>query len=240
MLQELGYMAALVRSIVMGGSARGSRRVRPAGMLVVSALLLSAAAWTATETVAEAAASSPDHVAVLRERAESMRRHLDRVEAFYEAEAAPLERVLLSQGADEALARRVATALVAEARRNDLEPRLLLGVLLVENPWIDPRARSPVGARGLMQVMPFHEGKWGDCEPRLDNVEANICHGARIFASYLQSENGNIERALLRYNGCVRGTNTPNCHAYPGHVLARTGGVTIHDWRAARAAASVP
>jgi hypothetical protein len=25
-------------------------------------------------------------------------------------------------------------------------------------------------------------------------------------------------RALLAYNGCVRGTNTPNCHTYPNKV----------------------
>ena len=29
--------------------------------------------------------------------------------------------------------------------------------------------------------------------------------------------------ALLRYNGCVRGTNTPDCHRYPSRVLARAG-----------------
>jgi hypothetical protein len=29
----------------------------------------------------------------------------------------------------------------------------------------------------------------------------------------------NVERALQRYNGCVRGTNTPNCHTYSGKVL---------------------
>jgi hypothetical protein len=28
-----------------------------------------------------------------------------------------------------------------------------------------------------------------------------------------------MERALLRYNGCVKGTNTPNCHTYSGKVM---------------------
>ena len=29
-----------------------------------------------------------------------------------------------------------------------------------------------------------------------------------------------LHRALLRYNGCVTGSNTPNCHTYPSRVLA--------------------
>ena len=28
-----------------------------------------------------------------------------------------------------------------------------------------------------------------------------------------------VASALQRYNGCVRGTNTPNCHTYSGKVL---------------------
>ena len=31
--------------------------------------------------------------------------------------------------------------------------------------------------------------------------------------------------ALLRYNGCVRGTNTPDCRLYPSKVLARASRV---------------
>jgi hypothetical protein len=31
--------------------------------------------------------------------------------------------------------------------------------------------------------------------------------------------------ALLRYNGCVKGTNTPDCGQYPGRVLARASRV---------------
>ena len=105
-----------------------------------------------------------------------------------------------------------------------------LAVLLVENPALDPSARSFMGAQGLMQVMPFHRGKWPPCEPRLDDVESNICHGASIFASYLKQTGGDVDRALLRYNGCVHGTNTPNCHQYANHVFARAGRASVHAW----------
>jgi hypothetical protein len=152
------------------------------------------------------------------------------VEELYEREIAPIERVLLRYRNDPELTSRIAVALYGEARRVELEPRLLLAVLLVENPWLNPTARSPVGAVGLMQVMPFHRGRWDPCEPDLEDIEANICHGARIFAHYFRQTGGDIDRALLRYNGCVRGANTPDCHLYPNHVFARAGRASIQAW----------
>ena len=50
------------------------------------------------------------------------------------------------------------------------------------------------------------------------DVESNICHGARVFGRYLK-RTGNVQRALLRYNGCVVSANTPNCHRYPAKVI---------------------
>jgi soluble lytic murein transglycosylase-like protein len=231
-MRNLRWISKLVRDVcVVPRPTPRSRTLRP--LLLLLLLSLSAAAWT---NRGEAAWNGHPRTEVeaLAFRVERVERLFERTAHVYELEIAPIERVLHGQGADERLARRVATALVTEARRNRIEPRLLLGVLLVENPWIDPHARSSVGAQGLMQVMPFHRGNWKPCAPRLDDIEANICHGARIFASYLQSERGNVERALLRYNGCVRGTNTPDCHTYPTHVLARTGRASIHDWRQSR------
>lgn len=147
-------------------------------------------------------------------------RALRGVDKLYEDEVKPLEKVILRYRNDERLARRIATALVREGHRAGLAPDILLGVMLVENPWINPSARSPVGARGLMQVMPGHQGKWRACPNSLDDIESNICYGAQIFRDYLR-QTGNVEKALLRYNGCVNGTNTPNCHLYPLQVFAR-------------------
>jgi soluble lytic murein transglycosylase-like protein len=142
------------------------------------------------------------------------------VDKLYEGEVQPLERIILRYRKDERLARRIATALVREGHRTGLAPDILLAVMLVENPWIEPSARSPVGARGLMQVMPGHNGKWKACPGNLDDIESNICYGAQIFRDYLR-QTGNVTTALLRYNGCVNGTNTPNCHLYPQQVFAR-------------------
>jgi hypothetical protein len=152
------------------------------------------------------------------------------LDRYYRTRVVPIERVLRRYGASAELASHVAVALVREANHVELEPRLLLAVLLVENPWLDPLIRSPVGAVGLMQVMPMHVGQWPPCGVDLEDIDANICHGARIFAHYFEQTGGNIERALLRYNGCVRGTNTPNCHQYPYHVFARAGRASIMAW----------
>jgi hypothetical protein len=166
-------------------------------------------------------------------RAAVLSRGMSLVEDFYQADVAPVESILSPYHHDEDFVREVSLALVAEGERAGLDPRALASVLLVENPWLDPYIRSPVGAVGLMQVMPFHAGRWG-CEPGdLTDVRVNICHGARIFAAYLE-RHGDVDRALLAYNGCVRGTNTPNCHLYPTHVYSNAGRVAMRSWLDAR------
>jgi hypothetical protein len=135
----------------------------------------------------------------------------------------PLARVLGGHTRDLRMADRIARALVKEARRLRVEPSLLAGVLLTENARLETGSVSSQGAIGLMQVMHFHAGEYDCASDDLLQVEANICHGSRVFGQYLR-RTGNLRRALLRYNGCVSGTNTPNCRRYPAKVLrtART------------------
>lgn len=133
------------------------------------------------------------------------------------SEEARVASVLRKRTADEALVNRVAAALVREGRKANIGATLLVGVLLTENPDLAPRATSSVGARGLMQVMPFHAGKWGCASNDLFDIDANICHGVQILADNLKHSR-NLPAALQRYNGCVRGTNTPDCFRYAGKV----------------------
>ena len=130
----------------------------------------------------------------------------------------PLARLLMRRTREQAMADRIARAIVKEANYLDVAPSLLTGVLLTENAPLDVDARSSQGAVGLMQVMRFHAGEY-DCDSDdLLQVEANICHGARVFGEYLK-RTGDIRRALRRYNGCVAGTVTPRCGRYPTKVL---------------------
>lgn len=140
------------------------------------------------------------------------------------SDEAHVASVLARYTRDSSLVNRISSSLVKEGRRRHIGSSLLVGVLLTENPWLDPRATSSVGARGLMQVMPFHAGKWGCSSRDLFDVESNICHGVAILADNL-SHSKSLPQALLGYNGCVRGTNTPDCWRYPGTVYrqARKG-----------------
>jgi hypothetical protein len=113
---------------------------------------------------------------------------------------------------------RIAKAVVAEGQKKGIDPTLLVGVMLVETDNLNPRARSFVGARGLMQVMPFHRGQWGCKSKDLYDIEGNICHGVSVLADAIKHA-PNLRVALQRYNGCVRGTNTPGCGSYSGKVL---------------------
>jgi hypothetical protein len=126
--------------------------------------------------------------------------------------------LILRRTADPEMANRVARALVKEARQLQLSPSLLAGVLLTENSRLEPESVSSRGAIGLMQVMRFHAGVF-DCDSDdLLQVEANICHGARVFAGYLKRTK-DVRTALLRYNGCVKSLVTQNCKQYPSKVL---------------------
>jgi hypothetical protein len=136
----------------------------------------------------------------------------------------PLAIVLTRRLRNPELADRVAAAVVYEAGRLRMSPSLLAGVLLIENGPADSTAISTQGAIGVMQVMPVHIGSYGCLSGDLLNVEANICHGARLLNSYLRRTKS-VEQALRRYNGCVRGRNTPRCHRYPLRVMRTASSV---------------
>ena len=129
-----------------------------------------------------------------------------------------ISRFLLAYTKDTAHATRIATAVVDQGTKRHINPTLLVGILLTEDAKLDPQARSSVGARGLFQVMPFHAGKHDCGSSDLFNIEANVCYGADIIQQ-LMKRSPSVATALQRYNGCVHGTNTPNCYTYSGKVM---------------------
>jgi soluble lytic murein transglycosylase-like protein len=145
------------------------------------------------------------------------------------SDEARIAGILSKYSSDKNRVNRIAAAVVKEGHRRNIGSAVLVGVLLTENPTLDPTARSPVGAVGLMQVMPFHAGKWGCASGNLFDIETNICHGVAILADNLKSAH-TLPAALLGYNGCVHGTNTPDCWRYATTVyrFARKGAEANH------------
>jgi soluble lytic murein transglycosylase-like protein len=139
----------------------------------------------------------------------------------------PLARAIARRTRNPAMAERAAWAVTREAGRIRVSPSLLAAVLLIENRQLDSMAVSSQGAIGLMQVMPMHAGSYGCGSDELTEVNANICHGASVLHLYLVRSRS-VSAALRRYNGCVRGANTPRCSRYPMQVL-RTAARLRHD-----------
>jgi soluble lytic murein transglycosylase-like protein len=136
----------------------------------------------------------------------------------------PLQRYFARFSDDPVVVRRVAKAVALEAKRQNVPASLIAAVVVTENTTLTPDAQSSVGALGLMQVMPMHAGQVGCESDDLENIENNICHGTRILSWNLR-RTSSPAAALLRYNGCVKGTNTPDCWRYPVRVLARASRV---------------
>lgn len=87
-----------------------------------------------------------------------------------------------------------------EATHTGLQPELVLAVMHVESNF-NLYAISSVGARGLMQVMPFWLKEIGRPDDNLFQLQTNLRYGCTILKYYLDKEKGNRTRALSRYNG---------------------------------------
>jgi soluble lytic murein transglycosylase-like protein len=103
------------------------------------------------------------------------------------------------------------------AKMRGLDPLLVAAVIQAESNW-NPRAKSPsvdiyckdkskpIGARGLMQVMPCHFKNDG-LNPDTDgyDIRKNIEYGTKILKSYTAAFGGNIELGVAAYNAGVGG-----------------------------------
>ena len=92
--------------------------------------------------------------------------------------------------------------------RFELSPELILGLISVESNF-DHFAVSNVGARGLMQVMPFWKKELGSPSDNLFEIETNIRYGCAIVRHYIKRYK-RIDRALAAYNGSLGRSKYPN------------------------------
>jgi len=105
---------------------------------------------------------------------------------------------------------------VAElAAKYDISPALLEALVWQESRWRE-NAVSPVGARGLAQLMPGTARQLG-VNP--DDPHANLEGGARYLREQLDRFGGDLEKALAAYN------------AGPGRVVRANGVPAITETR---------
>lgn len=96
-----------------------------------------------------------------------------------------------------------------EASRVELPPELVLAVIEVESNF-DRYAVSVAGAIGLMQIMPFWLDEIGRPDDNLLHLDTNLRYGCTILKFYMDKENGDLRRALGRYNGSLGKRTYPN------------------------------
>jgi soluble lytic murein transglycosylase-like protein len=96
-----------------------------------------------------------------------------------------------------------------EAKRAGLDPEMVMGLIEVESGF-HKYAVSSAGARGFMQVMPFWVQQIGTAEQDLFHLRTNLRYGCTILRHYLDIEQGDLFRALGRYNGSLGQAQYPN------------------------------
>lgn len=123
-------------------------------------------------------------------------RSIDRPTEIYEVEGAP-KYVSTTPVEAQSTRERFEPYVVEHSTRHALRPELVRAVIQVESGY-NPRALSPKGAMGLMQLMPETARMLGVQRPY--DPEQNIGGGTRYLRLLLDKYDGNEELALAAYN----------------------------------------
>lgn len=114
----------------------------------------------------------------------------------------------------------ILTSVFKYSDEHKVTPELVFSVIDSESSF-RTNAKSNMGARGLMQILPI----WHQAKIRLDggsnellwNPQFNINIGTQILRDYIIRSRGNLHEALARYNGSFGDDN-----GYPEKILQGT------------------
>ncbi|HZF66536.1 MAG TPA: transglycosylase SLT domain-containing protein [Gemmatirosa sp.] len=214
-VRRLACLAALVA--LAGRGAQAQQPAAPADTMHGVPNVTSTANTTTSVSVGVVEATALESA---REAARAARRDsLAADSAAFADSVRQVTRWLVANGAPEHRARPVARAVMTYSRMRGIDPLLVVGVIGVENAELVTRSRSRVGARGVMQVMPFWLKDIPQCGTDMHDVRVNVCLGTAVLRIALDASTS-VREALLRYNGCVR---TPGCSRYATAVFGRAG-----------------
>ncbi len=106
-------------------------------------------------------------------------------------------RTTRADGPRSTLETRLHATVADHAARHALNPDLIRAVIRAESAW-NPRAVSPKGAMGLMQLMPATAAAYGVVDPfdPAENIRAGVAYLRRLLDRF----DGKTELALAAYN----------------------------------------
>lgn len=228
-----------------GGGRRGPKKttsplafvLRSLAMIVVLVLVIvymvvnTRPIYTAGGTLGDELRKRAPEVAKLSPRDSAHSARVDQLMAtpeFQQEKQNFYEDVMRLRQVDSARADSIAEYAVREAYIRGISPAIIFGVMLTENAKFVSKATSNVGAVGLMQVYPkiwLNKEMTALFGNDLVSDSTNVKYGVFILSQYFRpktktgaTRERDWKTALLRYNGCVKGTNTPRCHTYPRKV----------------------
>lgn len=93
---------------------------------------------------------------------------------------------------------RINVAIENASKKYRIDKGILRAIIKAESNF-NPSVTSSAGAQGLMQIMPSNFSFLGISNGY--DIEQNINGGAKLLRNYLDRYNGNLEMAIMAYNG---------------------------------------
>ena len=215
-LSSSGAVRKEAATAVAGKVADNNKKLHPivVGVAIANIVLLGALVWSnrnISSSVDEAHAVLQNHansvqevkneLHALGERNQKLEQEVAKLSETVATASSEdvlfLKIVITKREIDRKLARQIAGLVNKYSRVYGQDPDLVLSIIAVESDF-DPRARSPVGAVGLMQVMPQWKQVLGIRE-ELSDPETSIRYGLQVLGFY-RNMYGDLEMALTAYN----------------------------------------